>query len=143
MHGKTVAIGCDHAGFELKTTLKGVLQERNFEILDCGTNSPDSVDYPDFGHAVAEAIEKGEADWGVLVCGSGIGISMVANRHKGIRAALCTSPEMAEVARAHTDANILVLGERFIDKGTALACLGRFIKTPFEGGRHTARVEKI
>ena len=143
MPGKTVAIGCDHAGFELKTTLKEVLQERNFEILDCGTNSADSVDYPDFGHAVANAIEKGEADWGVLVCGSGIGISIVANRHKGIRAALCSSPEMAETARAHTDANILVMGQRVIEKSTALACLGRFIKTPFEGGRHTARVEKI
>jgi len=143
MLGKIVAMGADHAGFTLKNTLMGVLQERGFEILDCGTNSENSVDYPDFGHAVAGAIEAGTADWGILVCGSGIGISIAANRHKGVRAALCTSPEMAEVARAHNDANVLVLGERFIDKGTALACLGRFIKTPFEGGRHTARIAKI
>ena len=143
MPGKIVAIGADHAGFTLKSTLKGVLLERGFEVIDCGADSTNSVDYPDFGHAVARVIESGKADWGVLVCGSGVGISIAANRHKGIRAALCTSPEMAEAARAHNDANVLVLGERFIEKGTALACLGRFIKTPFEGGRHTARVAKI
>ncbi len=143
MAGEKIVVGADHAGFSLKETIKGALKKKGFQVLDVGTDSPESVDYPDFGHKLAKIIEGGEAARGVLVCGSGVGISMAANRHKGIRAANCTSVEMARLARAHNDANVLALGERLVSKETALDCLEAFLTTPFEGGRHQARVEKI
>lgn len=143
MSSETIVVGSDHAGFSLKETLKAALKDKGFEVLDVGTQSADSVDYPDFGHKLAEAIEGGAAARGVLVCGSGIGISMAANRHSAVRAANCTSPEMAKMARRHNDANVLALGERLVGKEVALECLDAFLETPFEGGRHQARVDKI
>lgn len=143
MASETIVVGSDHAGFSLKETLKAALKGKGFNVLDVGTSSPESVDYPDFGHKLAEAIEGGEANRGVLVCGSGIGISIAANRHPGVRAANCTSPEMAKLARLHNDANVLALGERLVEENVALACLDAFLETAFEGGRHQARVEKI
>ena len=143
MPSETIAIGCDHAGFRLKDSIGKALKEKGYEVLDLGANGPDSVDYPDFAHAVADAIESGKANRGVLVCGSGIGISMAANRHKGVRAANCTSGLMARLARQHNDANVLALGERIVGLETALDCLDQFLNTEFEGGRHEARVGKI
>ncbi|MEE8294238.1 MAG: ribose 5-phosphate isomerase B [Sphingomonadales bacterium] len=143
MSNETIVVGSDHAGFSLKETLKEALKAKGFETLDVGTNSPDSVDYPDFAHKLAKAIEDGTATRGVLVCGSGIGISIAANRHSVIRAVNSTSPEMAKLARQHNDANVLALGERLVDESVALECLDAFLNTDFEGGRHQARVEKI
>ncbi|MCH8861694.1 MAG: ribose 5-phosphate isomerase B [Proteobacteria bacterium] len=138
-----IAIASDHAGFELKSAIKDALIERGFEVLDLGTGNGDSVDYPDFGHAMGAAIDAGEAPRGVIVCGSGIGISIAANRHKGVRAALCTSGLMARLARQHNDANVLALGARIIGFETAMDCLNAFLDTDFEGGRHARRAEKI
>lgn len=138
-----LAIGCDHAGFELKETLKKYLTGRGFEIIDKGTHSLDSVDYPDFAHAVSEAVIKKEVGMGVLICGSGNGISMAANKHAGIRAALCWKKEIAALARQHNDANILSLPSRFITELEAKEILDTFLSTDFEGGRHANRVNKI
>jgi ribose 5-phosphate isomerase B len=143
MPAETVAIGCDHAGFALKEALKKALRGKGLNVLDLGTTSEESVDYPDFGKAVAEAVASGKAGRGVAVCGSGIGMSIAANRNPKVRAALCTSGEMAALARAHNDANVLALGARLIDEGTALECLEKFLATPFEGGRHQRRVQKL
>lgn len=137
-----VAIASDHAGFQYKEKIREYLADR-FEVIDLGTGSGDSVDYPDFGKAVGKAIAEGQADKGVIVCGSGIGISIAANRFPEVRAALCTSPEMAKLARQHNDANVLAMGERIIDLETALACVDAFFTTDFEGGRHQRRVEKL
>ena len=115
MPQETVAIGADHAGYELKAALSAVLKELGFLVLDLGTNGPDSVDYPDFANAVSEALTSGAAQYGVLVCGSGIGMSIAANRHGGVRAALCHDNETAQLAREHNDANVLVLGSRTTD----------------------------
>lgn len=136
-----IAIASDHAGFELKEEIKKLFGQ--YEWLDLGTDSPDSVDYPDFGHALGKAIANGDAERGVAVCGSGIGISIAANRHMGARAALCTSAEMARLSREHNDANILALGSRIIDTDTAMDCVDTFMNTPFEGGRHEGRVKKL
>lgn len=138
-----LAIGCDHAGFELKETLKTYLSEKGFELVDKGTYSLDSVDYPDFAHAVSFAIKKGEVGMGILICGSGNGISMAANKHIGIRAALCWKSEIASLARLHNDANILSLPARFISVGEAKEIVDTFLSTDFEGGRHANRVNKI
>jgi ribose 5-phosphate isomerase B len=138
-----LAIGCDHAGFELKETLKTYLAEKGFELVDKGTYSLDSVDYPDFAHAVSIAIEKGEVGLGILICGSGNGISMAANKHAGIRAALCWKSEIASLARLHNDANILSLPARFISVGEAKEIVDTFLSSDFEGGRHANRVNKI
>lgn len=138
-----IAIACDHAGFELKEILKLELKSRNFEVLDLGANGPDSVDYPDYGIAMAEAIEQGKALRGVLVCGSGIGISIAANRNPHVRAALCQSGLAARLARQHNDANVLALGARLTGQDTALDCLNEFLTTDFEGGRHQRRVSKL
>lgn len=137
-----IAIASDHAGFQYKEAIKKHLEGR-FEIVDLGTGSGDSVDYPDFGKAVGKAITDGQVDWGVIVCGSGIGISIAANRFPKVRAALCVTPEMAKLARQHNDANVLAMGERIIDLETALACTDEFFKTEFEGGRHQRRVDKL
>ncbi len=138
-----VALGSDHAGFDLKGRLGEVLEELGFEPVDYGTHSSESTDYPDYGHAVSGAVSNGECQLGVLVCGSGIGMSMTANRHAGVRAALAWNEEVGEMARRHNDANVLVLPARFIDEGTAFYILKKFLRTPFDGGRHQRRVKKI
>lgn len=139
-----ILIAADHGGFELKEDIKAfTFPDLNIEWIDLGTHSAESVDYPEYGFKVAKAIENGEADKGVIICGSGIGISIAANRHSHIRAALCTSPEMAMLSRQHNDANVLALGARIISKQTALECVHTFLKTNFEGGRHSCRVEKL
>lgn len=138
-----IAIGADHAGFELKEEIKDLLTIKGFETEDFGTFSTASVDYPDFAHPTADAVEKGDADLGILLCGSGNGIAMAANKHQGIRAAICWETELAKLARQHNDANILVLPARFIEKNDAFAIVEAFLSTKFEGGRHQNRVEKI
>jgi ribose 5-phosphate isomerase B len=137
-----LAIGCDHAGLALKTELLDALKGRA-EVQDLGTRSAESVDYPDFAAKVARAVGEGEVERGVLVCGTGIGMSIVANKFRGVRAALCTSELEARMARAHNDANVLCLGQRVIGPGQARAILDVFLATPFEGGRHAQRVKKI
>tara|TARA_B100001778_G_C18432485_1_gene558490 strand:+ start:283 stop:756 length:474 start_codon:yes stop_codon:yes gene_type:complete len=140
----TIVIAADHAGVCLKAKLAQVIAARGLRVLDIGTGSAEqSVDYPDFGFQAAQKIADGVAQMGVVICGSGIGISIAANRHPNIRAALCTTPEMAQLARAHNDANILALGARIIDEQTAIACLEAFLDTPFEGGRHQQRIDKL
>lgn len=143
MSVKFVAIAADHAGFELKSALKEDLAAMGYSILDLGTGGPESVDYPDFAEALVEALRQGQATRGVLVCGSGIGMSIAANRHPGIRAALCHNADAARVARQHTDANVLVLGARMIDVEAARECVRVFFNTLFEAGRHTRRVKKL
>lgn len=138
-----IAIGSDHAGYVLKSAVADWLKEAGHEVLDLGTNGGESVDYPDFGRAVGEAVASGKAEKGVVVCGSGIGISIAANRVKGARAALCMNGLMARLSRQHNDANILALGERLIGIETARDCLHEFLNTPFEGGRHQRRVDKL
>lgn len=138
-----IAIGCDHAGFELKEYIKEVLKEKNIEVIDLGTNSTDSVDYPDYGHAVGEKVRDKKADCGVAICGTGIGISIACNKVKGIRCALCSEPLSAEFARRHNDANVLALGGRLIGKEMAKKILEVFLNTEFEGGRHERRIKKI
>ncbi len=143
MNAEKIAIASDHAGYRLKTTLCAALSDLGYAPLDLGTANEDSVDYPDFAAALVAAIGDGRARRGVLVCGSGIGISMAANRHKGIRAAPCHSAEAARLSRQHNDANVLALGARFIDEETAKQCLKVFLETDFEGGRHARRVGKF
>jgi ribose 5-phosphate isomerase B len=138
-----LGIGADHAGFFLKEKLKKYLQEQGHEVKDFGTNSEQSVDFPDFAHPVANAVEKKEVDLGLLMCGSGNGINMAANKHAGIRSALCWNSEIAKLARQHNDANILTLPARFIEETEAKKCVDVFLSTPFEGGRHEGRVKKI
>lgn len=138
-----IAIGSDHAGFELKEYLKEILKNKDYEVSDLGTNSTDSVDYPDFGHAVGEKVSRGEADFGVVICGSGIGISIACNKVKNIRCALCSEPLSAELARRHNDANVLALGGRLTGKEMAARILEVFLNTKFEGGRHERRIKKI
>lgn len=140
---QVVAIANDHAGVALKTALLEVVNACGFTPLDLGTNTSDSVDYPDFGDAIAKAVAGGRAQFGIAICGSGIGISIAANRHAGIRAALCHSGLAAELSRQHNDANVLCLGARLIGDAEAKECVERFLKTPFEGGRHQRRVEKL
>tara|TARA_B100002003_G_scaffold248685_1_gene283055 strand:+ start:690 stop:1130 length:441 start_codon:yes stop_codon:yes gene_type:complete len=138
-----VAIASDHAGYEMKTALREEISSLGYGVLDLGTDGPDSVDYPDFAHALAEAIIKGLAERGVLVCGSGIGVSITANRHPGIRAALCHNVETARLSRQHNDANVLALGGRIVGIEVARNCLKTFLETEFEGGRHARRVAKM
>jgi len=138
-----IAIGNDHAGYEIKMHVLDWLREQGYEIKNYGTDSPDSVDYPDFAHPVAAAVEKGEFDQGVLICGSGQGVSMTANKHKGIRAVICWIPEIAELARSHNNANILCLPGRFMDKQTTIKILENYFSTDFEGGRHQTRINKV
>jgi ribose 5-phosphate isomerase B len=140
---KTIAIANDHAGLLLKQLLLGEIEQLGFTALDLGTNTADSVDYPDYGAAVAKAVTDGRAQFGVAICGSGIGISIAANRIAGARAALCSTGLAAELSRQHNDANILCLGARLIGDAEARECLKRFLATAFEGGRHAKRVEKL
>ena len=143
MTKEIAAVASDHAGVDMKTVIKERLINLNFEVLDLGTNTAASVDYPDFAEAVAIALEEKKASCGVLICGTGIGISMAANRHRHVRAALCHSGTDAMFARAHNDANVLVLGARTTGIEIALDCLNLFLRTPFEGGRHQRRVSKF
>lgn len=138
-----LAIGADHAGFEYKEQLKKYLTEKNFEILDKGTYSKDSVDYPDFAHPVANAVVNKEADAGILICGSANGVAIAANKHHGIRAAICWTNEVAELARKHNDANIICIPARFVGIDLAKCMIDIFFETRFEKGRHERRVEKI
>lgn len=143
MAGQTVAIACDHAGLNLKTQLKADLEEAGYDVLDLGTNGPESVDYPDFGYALAKAIEDGKAERGVLVCGSGIGISIAANRNPAVRAAPVTNSLTAKLARQHNDANVVCFGERLVGSEIARDAMKVFLETEFEGGRHARRVDKL
>jgi ribose 5-phosphate isomerase B len=143
MARETIAIAADHAGVSLKDELKKELAELGFDTLDLGTNGPESVDYPDYANALAEAMRQGKATRGVLVCGSGIGVSIAANRHPGIRAALCHDAVTARLSRQHNDANVLVMGSRTTGIEVAKDCLRIFMTTAFEGGRHARRVAKL
>ena len=136
-----ISIGSDHAGFELKQKI--IDRYSSFKFNDCGTFSNKSVDYPDFGHKVANSVLEGNADYGIVICGSGIGISIAANRNKGIRAALCTSTEHAKLSRLHNDANVLALGSRLTDEKDIYTIIDIFLATSFEGGRHSDRIKKI
>jgi ribose 5-phosphate isomerase B len=138
-----IAIGSDHAGFELKEQLIKYLRSKQIEVIDKGTYSLGRADYPDYGHAVANAVIDKTVDTGILMCGSGNGIAMSANKHAGIRAALCWNNEITELARLHNDANILVLPARYMSYDLACTCVDTYLNTSFEGGRHQARLEKI
>ncbi len=138
-----LAIGNDHAGTEYKFSVLELLKERGIEVINHGTDSEESVDYPDFIHPVAEDVEKGKVDFGIIICGSGNGASMTANKHQNVRSALCWTKEITALARQHNNANILSLPARFISKPQALEMVKTFLDTPFEGGRHQNRVNKI
>lgn len=138
-----IAIGNDHAGTEYKNTIVKYLESQGHSVTNFGTDSNDSVDYPDFVHPVAEAVSYNKADFGILICGSGNGVSMTANKHQKVRAALCWTKEIAELARQHNDANILSIPARFTSEPQAVAMVDTFLNTSFEGGRHQNRVNKI
>lgn len=138
---KTIAIAADHAGYVLKETLKKAFPE--YDWLDLGTQTMESCSYADYGHKLAEAIGQGQTQFGVIICGSGIGISIAANRHKAVRAALCTNSTMARLSRLHNDANVLALGARITGSVVAEDCVRAFLETDYEGGRHQARVEQL
>ncbi len=143
MPQETIAIASDHAGYDLKTELKDVLTELGYDVLDLGADGSQSVDYPDFGYAMAAAIKAGKAERGVLVCGSGIGISIAANRHLEVRAALIHDAYGARMCRLHNDANVIAFGGRVIGPDVARDCLEIFLGADFEGGRHARRVDKL
>lgn len=138
-----IAIGADHAGYQLKSLVKEWLAPQVEVLKDFGTNSEESVDYPDFAHAVAGEVEKGKYEIGILICGSGIGVDMTANKHQGIRSALCWNKEISKLAKSHNDANVICLPGRFITFDEAKVILDVFFKTKFEGGRHSNRINKI
>ena len=143
MKNKKIAVVSDHAGFYLKEKLVAYLIKEKFDVRDLGTSSSESVDYPDFGHPLANAVSAGEFETGISICGTGNGINMVVNKHPGIRAALCWSEEISRLSRAHNDANILTLPGWFITESEAYLITKTFLTTAFEGGRHTRRVDKI
>ena len=143
MFMKPIALASDHAGYDLKSVLAGALEAAGHKVLDLGTDGPDSVDYPDYGDALAAAIADGRAERGVAVCGTGIGISIALNRHPGVRAALCHDETSARLAREHNDANVLALGARLIGSEVAKNCLKVFLDTGFAEGRHAGRVAKL
>ena len=143
MISKLIPIGSDHAGFQLKNQVIDYLIAKGFDIRDFGCFSEDSIDYPDFGHPVAKLVEENEGMLGILICGSGNGINMTANKHQGIRSALCWKKEIAELARQHNNANILALPARFISSKEAIEMVDAFLGTEFEGGRHQNRIDKI
>jgi ribose 5-phosphate isomerase B len=140
---QTIAIGCDHAGFEYKEGFRKFLESKNIKVKDFGTYTADSVDYPDFAHAVASAVENNEFDLGVLICGSANGVAITANKHQGIRAAICWNEELARLARQHNNANIVCLPARFIEYDLGEKIIDKFLTSSFEGGRHATRVNKI
>ena len=143
MNKDVIAIGCDHAGFPYKDDIVALLNSMSDKVLDMGTDSLDSVDYPDFIHPVAEQIEGGIARLGIIICGSGNGVAMTANKHSEIRAAVCWNKELAALARQHNDANVLSIPARFVSKETALDMVKIFLTTDFEGGRHQRRVNTV
>ena len=138
-----IAIGSDHAGFGLKEDILGLLKSLNIDIVDCGTNTTESVDYPDFGARVSALVSSGEVERGILICGTGLGMSMVANKYPNVRAALCNDLFSAKMSRMHNDANILVMGGRVIGKDLAAEIVKVWLSTPFEGERHQKRLNKI
>jgi ribose 5-phosphate isomerase B len=138
-----IAIGCDHAGFPFKNPIKSHLEKLGYTVLDFGANSIQSADYPDFAHPTAEAVETGRADRGILICGSGNGVAMTANKHQNIRCGLAWNEEVAHLIRQHNDANMLAIPARFLTLETALTLVQVFLNTAFEGGRHATRVGKI
>ncbi|MEY2719419.1 MAG: ribose 5-phosphate isomerase [Bacteroidota bacterium] len=139
----TISIGSDHAGYAYKEELKSMLSALGHDVIDVGTESEDSVDYPDYGIAAAALVRDDKADYAVLICGSGIGISIAANKLQGIRAANCTSVEMAQLARQHNNANVVAVGQRLVSLELAKEIVSAFLSTPFEGGRHQRRVDKL
>jgi ribose 5-phosphate isomerase B len=138
-----IAIGCDHAGLELKNEIIKVLSGLGIDCIDYGTNTPESVDYPDFGEKVSEAVSSGEIERGILICGTGIGMSIVANKFPGIRASLCNDLFTAQMSRRHNDANVLVIGGRIVGKDLAKEIVKTWVNTPFDGSRHVNRLKKI
>jgi ribose 5-phosphate isomerase B len=138
-----IPIGSDHAGFELKEKLEAVLTGLGYAVDDVGTHSTASTDYPDYAHPVAAQVEQGRAKRGILLCGTGLGMSYAANRHHGVRAAVAWTPEVAALSRQHNDSNVLVLPARFLSEAEATKILTTWLETPFDGGRHEARVKKI
>lgn len=140
---ETIPIASDHAGFEMKQAIAGTLRELGYDVQDLGTSSDQSVDYPDFAHPLAREVSEGEVKRGVLLCGTGLGMSYVANRYPHVRAAVAWTPEVAALARKHNDANVLVLPARLLSQDEGKAILKAWLETPFEGGRHERRVEKI
>ena len=143
MKVKKIFIASDHAGYNLKENIKKVLIKKNKKIFDLGAKNSNSADYPEFAHNLSKKIGKNKNNIGILICGSGIGMSIVANRHKNVRAALCHSSKSAILGRKHNNANVITLGARLTTKNVALKCIGTFLKTNFEGGRHLRRVKKI
>ncbi len=143
MNNMNIAIGSDHAGFELKQELLNYLTSNGFTLQDMGPNSADSVDYPDFAHKVAESVETGNTTLGILICGSGNGVCITANKHHGVRAALAWEPELASLARQHNNANVICLPARFISQDKAFQIVDAYLNSEFEGGRHENRVNKI
>lgn len=140
---KPIAIGCDHAGVDYKNAIKELLEKKGLAVKDFGTNTKDSVDYPDFAHPVAASVENNETAFGILICGSANGVAMTANKHSGVRAAICWENELAALARQHNDANVICIPARFVDEHAALTMVDTFMNTAFEGGRHENRVKKI
>jgi len=140
---KNIILASDHAGFKLKEQIKNFLIKKGRKVLDLGANNTSSVDYPDFAHRLSNKMKKNTKQFGILVCGSGIGMSMTANRHKNIRAALCYSLKSAELSRQHNNANVMTIGARLTKKNVALKCVNTFINTNFKGGRHLRRIKKI
>lgn len=138
-----IALGADHAGYEYKDKLISYLTENGYSCVDCGTNGPESVDYPIYASKVCELVRSKECDFGILVCGTGIGMSIAANKHRGIRAALCNEPESTAMTRHHNNSNVLCLGARMISFETALELTNVFISTEFDGGRHERRIEML
>ena len=143
MAEKTIAIAADHAGFRLKSVIKEELEALGYSVLDLGTDGPESVDYPDYGEAMALALKDREAPRGILICGTGVGISIAANRHPHVRAAVCHDATTARLSRQHNDANVLAMGARIIGEQVAKDCLREFLVTSYEGGRHVRRVDKL
>ena len=143
MSKERIPIAADHAGFEMKAKIEAVLKKLGYEVQDLGATSATSSDYPDFAHPLAREVSEGEAKRGVLLCGTGLGMSYVANRYPHVRAAVVWSPEIAELARRHNDANVLVLPARFVSEEDGVKILKTWLETPFDGGRHARRVEKI
>jgi len=141
--GKSIILASDHAGFKLKEVIKNFLIKKRNKVLDLGTKNTESVDYPDFAHRLSKKIGKKNKQFGVLVCGSGIGMGIVANRHKNIRAAICHNVKSAKLSRQHNNANVIAIGARLTKKNVALKCVNAFIKTDFDGGRHLRRIRKI
>ena len=143
MEIKKIVVGCDHAGYPLKGDVIRHLQEKGIEVIDVGTNSTDSCHYPLFAHALCEKIQQGEASLGILICGTGVGMSIAANKHKGIRAACCSDTFSARLTRQHNDANVLCFGARVVGMGLALDLVDAFVTTDFEGGKHSDRVNMM